>query len=198
MGELTDIQVDALREMGNIGAGNAATALSQLISEAVDLSIPAVTMIPLEKVSYALGGPEKLAYVVYLEVQRQMKGTMLTVYSPESALFLVKKLLGDQCVDMETELSCSALKELGSILCGSYLSALAQVINLNAVAGVPALAYDMLGAMMDFILAEIGQVADEVFFIDSELFVQETKVECSQLFIPNPEALEQILSGLGM
>lgn len=198
MAELTDVQLDALREMGNIGAGNAATALSQLISETIDISVPSVKIVPLDNVSYELGGPEKLVYVVYLEVLREMHGTMLTLFSPESAAFLTKRLLGEDEIDMTTEIAQSALKEVGSILCGSYLSALTQVVAMNAVASVPSMANDMLGAMLDFILVEIGQVADEIFLIDVELFVSQTRLECSQLYLPKPEALGAVLAALGM
>ncbi len=198
MAELTDVQLDALREMGNIGAGNAATALSQLISETIDISVPSVKLVPLDDVSYVLGGPEKLVYVVYLEVLREMQGTMLTIFSPKSAAFLTKKLLGEEEVDMQDEIAQSALKEVGSILCGSYLSALTQVVAMDAVASVPAMANDMLGAMLNFILVEIGQIADEVFLVDVELYISETRLECSQLYLPKPEALDAVLSTLGM
>ena len=109
MAELSDIQLDALREMGNIGAGNAATALSQLISETVDISVPSVKVVPLENVSFVLGGPEKIVYVVYLEVQREMNGTMLTIFGPESADFLTKRLLQADKIDMQTDIAQSAL-----------------------------------------------------------------------------------------
>ncbi|MCK4995098.1 MAG: chemotaxis protein CheC [Candidatus Omnitrophica bacterium] len=198
MAELTDVHMDALREMGSIGAGNAATALSQLISEKIDISVPSVKVVPLDSVSYELGGPEKLVYVVYFEVLREMRGTMLTLFPPASAAFLTKRLLGEEEVDMTTEIAQSALKEVGSILCGSYLSALTQAVAMNAVASVPAMANDMLGAMLDFILAEIGQVADEIFLIDVELVVSGTRLECSQLYLPKPEALEAVIAALGM
>lgn len=198
MADLTDVQIDALKEMGNIGAGNAATALSQLVSEIVDISVPSVRVIPLDDVSYVLGGPEKVVYVVYLEVLRNMEGTMLTIFSPESAAFLTDKLLNEKEVDMESDIARSALKEVGSILCGSYLSALSQVVSMNSVANVPALAYDMLGAMLNFILVEIGQIADEVFLIDVELYVSQTRLECSQLYLPKPNSLEEILNAIGI
>ncbi len=198
MAELTDVQLDALREMGNIGAGNAATALSQLISEKIEISVPAVKVVPLANLSYELGGPERLVYVVYLEVLREMHGTMLTIFSLESADFLTKRLLGEDVVDTTTEIAQSALKEVGSILCGSYLSALTQVVGMNAVASVPSMANDMLGAMLDFILVEIGQTADEIFLIDVELFVSDTRLECSQLYLPKPETLDAVIAALGM
>lgn len=198
MAELSDVQLDALREMGNIGAGNAATSLSQLICETIDISVPSVKVVPLEEVSYFWGGPEKFVYVVYLEVLRQMPGTMLTIFSPTTASFLTKRLLAQEEVDMKSDIAQSALKEVGSILCGSYLSALSQVVSMNAVASVPAMANDMLGAMLNFILVEIGQIADEVILIDVELFVSDTRLECSQLYLPKPPALDAVLAALGM
>ncbi|MBI4846857.1 MAG: chemotaxis protein CheC [Candidatus Omnitrophica bacterium] len=196
--ELNDVQIDALREMGNIGAGNAATALSQLIFETINISVPSVKVTPLDEVAYLMGGPEKQVYVVYLEVMRTMEGTMLSLFSAESARFLTKKMLNKDDVDMQDELSCSALKEAGSILCGSYLSALSQIVAINSVASVPAMTFDMMGAMLDFILAEIGLVADDVILINVDLSIASTKLETSQLFIPKPRTLDLILASLGM
>ena len=198
MAELTPIQLDALKEMGNIGAGNAATALAQLIGENVSISVPEVKITALDMVSESLGGPEKQVYIIYLEVAKDMNGTMLTIFSQETALFFVKKLLVSDDVDMTSDIALSALKEVGSILCGSYLSALNQLVTMSSVASVPAMAFDMLGAMLNFVLVDIGQIADEVFLLDTELFVSETKLECSQLFLPKPGTLEIILTSIGM
>ncbi|MFH1062968.1 MAG: chemotaxis protein CheC [Candidatus Omnitrophota bacterium] len=198
MAELTNVQLDALKEMGNIGAGNAATSLAQLIGETVNISVPEVKVIPLEHVAEALGGAEKQVYIIYLEVEKEMKGTMLTIFSQETAIFFVKKLLQSLPIDMTTDIAQSALKEVGSILCGSYLSALSQLVNMSSVATVPAMAFDMLGAMLNFVLVEIGQIADEVFLVDTELYVSKQKLECSQLFLPKPETLEKILTSIGM
>jgi len=156
MAELTNVQLDALKEMGNIGAGNAANALAQLIGETVNISVPEVKVIAIAHVAEALGGAEKQAYIIYLEVEKELKGTMLTIFSQETAIFFVKKLLAVNDVDMTSDIAQSALKEVGSILCGSYLSSLSQLVNMSSVANVPAMAFDMLGAMLDFVLVEIG------------------------------------------
>lgn len=198
MANLTDVQLDALREMGNIGSGNAATALSQLVSETINISVPSVKVLPLEKVADFLGGPEKIVFVIYLEVMKEMQGTMLTIFNDESASFFSKKLLGQEKFDINSDIAQSALKEVGSILCGSYLSALSQLVGVGSVASVPAMACDMLGAILDYILVEIGQIAEDVLLIDTELFVAKKKLDCSQLFLPKPEALEKILSALGI
>ena len=198
MAELTSVQLDALKEIGNIGAGNAATSLAQLIGETVNISVPKIKVIALERVADALGGPEKQVYIIYLEAEKEMKGTMLTIFAQETAVFLVRKLLGSDDIDMTSDIAQSALKEVGSILCGSYLSALSQLVNMSSVATFPAMAFDMLGAMLDFVLVEIGQIADKVFLLDTELSVLEKKLECSQLFLPKPETLEKVLISIGM
>ncbi|MFH2137901.1 MAG: chemotaxis protein CheC [Candidatus Omnitrophota bacterium] len=198
MADLSDAQLDALKEMGNIGSGNAATALSQLISSQIDISVPSVNFLPLENVADVLGGPEKIVYVIYLEVMSRMNGTMVTIITPESAEFLVSKLITNEKLDKDSELYQSALKEVGSILCGSYLSALSQVVGETFIASVPAMACDMMGALLDFVLTEIGQVAEEALLIETELFVSDTKVECSQLFLPKPGSLETLLAAVGM
>lgn len=200
MANLSDAQLDALREIGNIGAGNAATALSQLINQQVDIDVPAVKVVPLAEVPYIVGGPENYIYVVYLQVLGQVSGTILTMFNKDSALLLVNYLLGEgqKVTDFDTELSQSALKEVGSILCGAYLSALTQVISATMVASVPALAADMVGAILDFILIELGMTVDDVLFIKSELSVASVKLDSHLLFLPNPGALDIILSALGM
>jgi len=198
MVDLTDTQLDALREMGNIGSGNAATSLSQLISEVINISVPNVKVLPLDAVSYSLGGPEKIVYVIYLQVIKDMQGTMLTIFSPDTADLLAKKLLVQDKVDMQAEITQSALKEAGSILCGSYLSALSQIVGISSVASVPTMACDMLGAILDFILVEIGQIADDVILLETELFVAKKKLECSQLYLPKPAALEKVLVSIGV
>ncbi len=102
MAELTNVQLDALKEMGNIGAGNAATSLAQLIGETVDIGVPEVKVIPLECVAESLGGAEKQVYIIYLEVEKEMKGTMLTIFSQETAVFLISSIL---CLLVKSHLS---------------------------------------------------------------------------------------------
>ncbi|MFH1777658.1 MAG: chemotaxis protein CheC [Candidatus Omnitrophota bacterium] len=200
MSDLTDVQLDALREIGNIGAGNAATALSQLINQQVQIDVPSARVVSLADVPFIVGGPEKFTYSVYLPVIGEASGTMLALFAKESALLLVGYLLGEgqKEEDFGTELSQSAIKEVGSILCGSYLSAITQVISLQMLASVPALAGDMVGAILDFILIEIGQAMDEVLFIKSELSVTGVKLDTHLLFLPNPGAMEHILSAMGI
>ena len=199
MADLSETQFDALREMGSIGSGNAATALSQLISELIHISVPSVKFLPLNKVAEELGGEELETYIIYLEVDSKVKGTMVTIVSPQTADFLIGKLLPADKMDRDSILYQSALQELGSILCGAYLSALSQIVREKFIASVPIMACDMLGALLDFVLLEIGQVAEEVLLIDTELIVADKRMECSQLFLPQqPESLKDLLKAVGM
>ena len=198
MANLTDAQVDALCEMGSIGSGNAATALSKLISELIHISVPAVKLLPINQVAEVLGGAGKETYIIYLDVESKVSGTMVTILSPQTADFLISKLLRADEMDTESDIYQSALQEVGSILCGSYLSALSQIVREKFIASVPMMACDMLGAMLDFVLLEVGQVAEEVLLIETELIVSEQKLECSQLFLPKPESLKELLATVGM
>ncbi len=192
-------QLDALRELGNIGAGNAATALSQMVDQTVNISVPDVSIVPLKQIPEIVG-PEKYVYIVYSGVLGDISGTMLFLFSEKSASELVSILSKEYAekMDLSSEVSRSALTEVGNILCGSYLNAITQMLGILLVPSVPDLANDMAGAILNFILIEIGEVSDEVIFIKTELFVAKTKLEGNMFFLPNPGTLEVILKAMGM
>ncbi|MFH1783337.1 MAG: chemotaxis protein CheC [bacterium] len=197
--KLSQMHLDALRELGNIGAGNAATALSQIVEQTVAISVPEVSIIPLEQIPELIG-PERYVYIVYSGVLGDISGTMLFLITEESATELIGILNkdSDRGIDISTDVARSALTEVGNILCGSYLNALTQMLGILLVPSVPDLANDMAGAILDFILIEIGEVSEEVVFIKTELFVANQKLDGHMFFLPNPGALDVILKSMGL
>lgn len=197
--KLTQIHLDALKELGNIGAGNAATALSQIVEQTVDISVPEVSIIPLQQIPEIVGA-ERYVFIIYSGVLGDISGTMLFLITEESASELINVLNREskQSMDISTDVARSALTEVGNILCGSYLNALTQMLGILLVPSVPDLANDMAGAILNFILIEIGEVADDVVFIKTELFVAETKLDGNMFFLPNPGALDTILKSMGL
>ncbi len=197
--KLTQIHLDALKELGNIGAGNAATALSQIVEQTVDISVPEVSIIPLQQIPEVVG-PERYVFIVYSGVLGDISGTMLFLITEESASELISVLNreSNQEMDLSSDVARSALTEVGNILCGSYLNALTQMLGILLVPSVPDLANDMAGAILDFILIEIGEVADDVVFIKTELSVAGTKLDGHMFFLPNPGALDTILKSMGL
>ena len=191
--------VDALRELGNIGAGNAATALSQIVEQTVNISVPEVSIIPLAQIPEIVG-PETYVYIVYSGVLGDISGTMLFLFTEQGAAELIGILNKEapEKMDLSSEVARSALTEIGNILCGAYLNALTQMLGILLVPSVPDLANDMAGAILNFILIEIGEVSDEVVFIKTELYVAETRLDGHMFFLPNPGSLEVILKSMGL
>ncbi|KUK13933.1 MAG: chemotaxis protein CheC [Synergistetes bacterium] len=197
---LTEAQLDALKEAGNIGAGNAATALYQIIGKKIMMSVPRAAVIPLSEVPDVLGGSEVLVAGVFLRVLGDAPGSILFVMPKDSALYLVDMLMGrpESSTQVLSEMDQSALKEIGNILASSYLNALASFTKLTFLPTVPALAFDMAGAILDVILVELGQLGDYALLIETRFQAESAHVEGHFFLIPDPGALSIILKALGV
>jgi chemotaxis protein CheC len=201
--KLNEMQLDALREVGNIGAGNAATALSKVVGKRVKMEVPLVKILPLKDVPDWLGGPEKEVLGVYLTMSGAANGHILFVMTIEDALKIMNILLGDltpsreQVLDMD-EIARSAMEEIGNILSSSYLSALADFTGLRLNHSVPALAIDMAGAIVDVILIEISKRGDYALLIETEFVEEENKIKGYFMLIPDTGSLEIILQAIGV
>jgi chemotaxis protein CheC len=201
--KLNEMQLDALREVGNIGAGNAATALSKVVGKRVKMEVPLVKILPLKDVPDWLGGPEKEVLGVYLTMSGAANGHILFVMTIEDALKIMNILLGDltpsreQVLDMD-EIARSAMEEIGNILSSSYLSALADFTGLRLNHSVPALAIDMAGAIVDVILIEISKRGDYALLIETEFVEEENKIKGYFMLIPDTSSLEIILQAIGV
>ncbi len=198
--KLTDLQLDALREIGSIGAGNAATGLSKMLNKRISISLPSTKVVKLEKVPELLGGAESLVAAVYFQVTGPFLGTILLIFSLKEALRLVDMLLNKKNGETQIldEFAGSALKELGNISAGSYLSALSEVVKMRLMHSIPGLATDMLQAVLDGVLIKLALEAESALVVDTEFKVEENKVQGHFLFLPEPEGLEVILEKLGV
>jgi len=193
-------QMDALREIGNIGAGNAATALSQLLNQRIDMTVPRVSVLPLEQVPDVLGGPENIVAGIFLRVLGNAPGSVMFMLPRSSALVLADMLIGKEIgtTKILNDIDQSALKEIGNILAGSYLNALSILTNLTLLPSVPALAFDMLGAILSVVLAELGQVGDFALVIETEFAEANKEVKGHFFLIPDPGSLSIILKAIGV
>ena len=193
-------QLDLLREIGTIGAGRSATALADLTGEKVEISVPQASLVPLENISSLLGGLERLLFVLDMEIKGDISGRIFLLFLPEDAKLLSSYLLGkpkDQ-LNSNDEMFQSSLKESANILSGSYITALAEMTNLNVISSVPSLAIDMVGAILDFIFIQIAQYSEEALFIKTDLKVKGLNLEGLFLFFPSNESLKKIFGALGM
>lgn len=199
--QLREFQMDVLKEVGNIGAGHAATALSTLLNKPVDMQVPKVRMLPFEEISASVGGAEQVVLAIFLRVEGEAPGNMFFILTLESAKKLLKNLVGLETVSEEgdyTELELSALNEIGNILAGSYLTSLADFTNLNLSPTVPSLAIDMAGAVLSFGLLQFGQMGDHALLIDTKFLEGKQEVEGHFFLIPDPESFAKIFTALGV
>lgn len=174
-----DFKMDVLKEVGNIGAGNAATALSQLLNKPIDMAVPKVQLLNFEEITDKVGGAEELVYAVFLRVEGEAPGNLFFILSPEAALNLLSRIAGIEILsDQELgEMELSALSEIGNILAGSYLSSLADFTSLSMYPTVPALAMDMAGAILSYGLLQFGQMGDDALLIDTTFLRGKTKLK---------------------
>jgi chemotaxis protein CheC len=195
-GQLSSLQKDALREVSNIGTGNAATALSMLLGQKIDMTVPSVNMIEFTSLFEQLGEDEVAGIVV--RVLGDIPGSILIIFDKEVALNIIHLLTGKD-EKYFSELGSSALCEIGNILSGSYMNAISQFTGLGAIASVPAVSYDMLNAILATTFVESGQYDEYILDIET-LFLNENDGEIGAHFyyIPVPGSIEKILETIGV
>lgn len=200
MEELADFQMDVLKEIGNIGAGHAATALSLLLNKPVDMLVPKVSVLPFEEIASCVGGSEEIVLAIYLRVIGDAPGNLFFIISLESAKGMLQTLVGLESSDdfAFTELELSAMNEIGNILAGSYLSSLADFTHLELAPTVPALAIDMAGAILSFGLIQSGQMGDQALLIDTKFLEGTDEIKGHFFLIPDPDSFSRIFAALGV
>lgn len=206
MPSLSEFQLDALREVGNVGAGNAATALSQLTGERIDLSVSKVRVLPTDAIAEFMGGSTNDVASVCLPVYGDIKGLVLVFFPLDQINELTRVLLphfpsSDKTAAL-SDMEKSALRELGSILTGAYLGSLFRFIQIQILHGVPELVLDMAQAILDSALVELEEKEDMAIVIESELQSQEKQMTSKFLLLPEAGSLERLFkafaSALGL
>jgi chemotaxis protein CheC len=198
--ELDELQIDILREIGNIGAGNATTALSQLINKKIDMGVPKVNILEFKELSDILGGAENPVVGILLNVEGEVKGMMMFVLEQSSAHRLVNLLMGRAIDDFNefNEMDLSALNEIGNIITGAYLSSLSSLTNLKIIASVPYMGIDMAGAILSVPAIEFGKVGDKALLIQTDFGEGKEEVQGYFILIPEMDSYEVILTSLGI
>lgn len=200
--KLGEFQLDVLREVGNIGAGHATTALSQLIQKEIDMTVPQVRIISFQEIADFLGGDEVVVIAVFLRVEGDCPGNMFFIIDIPSAKNLLQHLLGlvpqEEQEEVFSDMELSALHEIGNIMAGSYLSSLADFTKLNMQPTVPALAIDMAGALLSYGLIELGRAGDFALTIDTAFMEGNEKMQGHFFLIPDPDSFATLFQALGV
>lgn len=198
--DLSNIELDVLREIGNIGSGNAATALAKMLNRKVDMDVPRAKILEFKEVSDTLGGAELPVVGILLKVTGDLTGNIMFILQQQAAAMLVNMLMGRNSGSIEefSEIELSALKEIGNILAGSYLSALSSLTNLKIMPSVPDMAIDMAGAILSVPAIEFGKVGDTVLYIETEFSEGSDKVVGDFFLVPDIDTYDVLLKALGV
>lgn len=198
-------QLDVFREIGNIGAGNAATALSILLDRPIGMNLPVVKLIPFTDIPGMVGGPEKLVVGGLIDIAGDLNGFVLLILEPLQAQKIVSFLcdkppLAQEKLDLDsfTEMDKSALSEITNILSGACLSAISTFTGLNIVPSIPSVCIDMVGAFLSIIAIEYGMYSEYALSFETN-FSDSSDNTLGNLFIlPDQESYDKLLKSLGV
>ncbi len=196
--EMSNEYFDVLKELGNIGAGNATTALAQMMQSKVDMSVPQVKLLEFKELGEMMGGEELIMAGIYLGIEGDITGSIMFLLEKQAARHLVSKLMGMEPEGEDfSEMEFSALGEVGNIITGAYLNALSGLTNLVIYPSVPALCVDMAGAILSVPAIEFGAIGDKILLIQTQFF-DEIALDGYFILIPDLDSYGKILSALGL
>ena len=197
--QINDMYVDVLRELGNIGAGNATTAIASMLSIRINMNVPKVALMEASKMGSSICPEDEIIVGVFLEVQGNIEGSMMFLLKMDSAYYLVNRLMGRD-VNYQgdfDEMDLSALKEIGNIIAGSYLSALSAMTNLVITPSIPYIAVDMAASILSVPAIEFGRYGEHALLIETE-FGNEVMINGYFILMPERSSYEKILQALGV
>ena len=195
------MQFDVLREIGNIGAGNATTALSQMLSAKIDMKVPKIDLLEFKELGELIGGAENIVVGILLTLQDDIDGMMMFLVEKKAAKSMVKLLMGGFSTGEDedfSEMELSAMQEIGNIIAGAYLSSLSALTNMKITSSVPYMAIDMAGAILSVPAIEFGKISDKALLIETEFGDVGEEVNGYFILIPTLESYGQILTSLGL
>lgn len=196
---VNEMYLDVLKEIGNIGAGNATTAIATMINTKINMEVPKVQLIDASDLGGAICPEDETIVGIFLEVTNDISGSMMFLMRMDSAHYLINKLMGmerdsDSPLD---EMELSALKEIGNIIAGSYLSALSNLTNLTLLPSVPYISVDMAAAILSVPAIMFGQYGDNALLIETE-FGDDVMINGYFILMPDPESYVKLLASLGI
>lgn len=202
--EFTNLHFDAIREMGNIGTGNAATALSRLIGRVVEMDVPVAELVPIYEITSHYGSPEMPVCAILVRTDAEFSCTLIFMIAEDKAPTMADLIIPMDISEMDEEsrdmMRDSALSEQGNIILGAFLNAMATITGWVLPTTTPAVAHDMLGSIMDLVASLFGVIGDAAMLVKTSLKVTglEDGLDGTVIMIPDPGSLEKLLAKLGV
>lgn len=198
--DLGAMELDVLTEVGNIGSGNATTALSQMLGIPLDIDVPAVRILNFQTAIDYAGGAEKVVAGVLVPLRGDVEGMMLFLLEKELTNIIISTFFGMEGVELSeiTPEMSSALTETGNILSGSYVNAIAELAQAYIEVDTPMMTIDMLGAIMSVPAGAFGEMSDKLLYIDNLLKIDGKNIKSKMMLLPTIESLNTLLQKLGV
>jgi chemotaxis protein CheC len=202
--KFTNFHMDAIREVGNIGAGNAATALSRLLGRVVDMDVPVAEMVPIYDVASHYGPPEMNVCAVLVRTEGEFACSLIFMIDEEKAMMMSDLIIPVDLSGMDeperTRIRDSAIAEQGNIILGAFLNALSKITGWTLPTTTPAVARDMLGSVMDLVASMFGVIGESAMLVNTNLHIKGLDEELggTVIMVPDPGSLECLLAKLGV
>ena len=195
---LNELQKDALKEVGNIGAGHATTALSQLLNAKINLSEPRIDVIKFRDLASRVGHEKRMVAALHMYIRGEAPGQMVVLFDRQQAVDFVatflKRIIGD--IQVFESISDSTLKEIGNIVAGSYLSAINNLTGQNVLPSVPTLSYGTIQGAFRTLMSILPD--QDVFLIESAFLDRDKEIAGQFILIPETGSLAPLLSVFGV
>lgn len=198
--EMNELEMDILKEIGSIGGGNAATAMSSMLNAKVNMSLPKVVILGFNEALDYLGDPEELVAAIFVEMSGELSGIMLLILTKEFSDEVLFRMLGkvdSDFLELE-EIDSSVLMETGNIVISSYITAMASLTNVNVELSVPQLAINMVGGIMSAPMSLMGQHSDRIMMVTGDFKIDGKALHSSMLLLPGVESLNILMKKLGV
>ncbi len=198
--EMNEMELDIIKEIGSIGNGNAATALSSLLSAEVKMPLPKVDILEFNEALGHLGNPEDVVAAILVEMSGEIQGIMLFILSKEFSDEIIFRVTGQPEVDFldMKEIETSVLTEIGNIMISSYINALSSLTNVNVILSVPQMAVNMLGGILSLPMAMLGLNSDRIMMITGKFKIEGRELDSDMLLLPDVESLNVLMRKLGV
>jgi chemotaxis protein CheC len=195
---LSDLQRDALKEIGNIGAGHAATALSQLLNTRIGLVEPHVDVLPLRKLTQRIDRPNRRVAALQMEVRGEAPGQIIVLFDQDQASEFVKRfikrVIGE--ITIYESIAESTLKELGNIVAGSYLSAIVTLTGVRLEPSVPQLSF---GSVPDAVGSFAAAHPERPVFLVESIFLDgDATIGGEFVFVPEHQTMKALFTVFGV
>jgi chemotaxis protein CheC len=193
---LTNKELEALKEVGNIGVGNASIALSKMLNKKINMSIPDTSFIPITSFSDHFGGPGSIVMSIFSPILGDLSGETLFIFKPESGKGLVDLIIGSDfgtTVELD-EMTESAFKEMANIFLGTYLNAISDMINIKILPGVPVIATDLVECILNAFISKTGEYADNILCSKTNISIEGHNISGDFIFLFDIDSMKKIIN----